>query len=317
MISNFNLDGQKLLNESQSENIGIINCPMVVPVPYVPILYNIGNLSFSPILLSLPLSSNISTQKSFGTDLRQNNEDNLASNGITCNNSCPFYTINNIACHNYNSSNEMIAKNADQFKKIHKVRFSREEDEQIKNLVQTFGSKNWSLIASFMNRRNAKQCRDRYFNYLIPGFFKGEWTKEEDELLVKLYNEYGPKWSLMQKRFSNRSTNSIKNRSTNSIKNRWYYFLVKKYRSETINQENQKENKQIDDFENIKDNENNNNQSFNSIPNFSSIDTNNSLLFGKKNEKHIEKEKQCDNVFLNFNGSVDISFNDEWSTLNY
>lgn len=308
MISNFNLDDQKLLNECQSENIGIINCPMVVPVPYVPILYNISNLSFSPILLSMPLSSNISTQKSFGTDLSQNNEENLASNGITCNKSSPFYMINNLACYNYNISNEIIAKNTGQFKKMHKVRFSREEDEQIKNLVQTFGSKNWSLIASFMNRRNAKQCRDRYFNYLIPGFFKGEWTKEEDELLVKLYNEFGPKWSLMQKRISNRSTNSIKNR--------WYYFLVKKYRNETINQENQRENKQIDDFGNNKDNENNN-QSFNSIPNFSSIDTNNSLLFGKKNEKHIEKEKQRDNVFLNFNYSVDMPFNDEWSTLNY
>ena len=71
-----------------------------------------------------------------------------------------------------------------------------------------------------MDGRRPKQCRDRYTNYLIPGYFQGEWTKQEDALLIKLYKEYGSKWSIIQKSFHNRSANNIKNR--------WYYFLKKR-----------------------------------------------------------------------------------------
>lgn len=102
-----------------------------------------------------------------------------------------------------------------------RTHFTKEEDERIKDLVKQFGTKNWSIIASFMNGRSAKQCRDRYSNYLVPGFFQGEWSNEEDELLKKLYKENGSKWSIIQTYFPNRSSNSIKNR--------WHYFLHKKY----------------------------------------------------------------------------------------
>lgn len=107
----------------------------------------------------------------------------------------------------------------DSNKKKNRAHFTKDEDEKIKELVKKFGSKNWSIVAAFMNGRTAKQCRDRYSNYLIPGIFQGEWSKEEDNLLIKLYNQYGSKWSIIQNHFPQRSSNSIKNR--------WYYFLRK------------------------------------------------------------------------------------------
>ena len=70
-----------------------------------------------------------------------------------------------------------------------------------------------------MERRTAKQCRDRYTNYLVPGVFQGEWMKEEDKLLIQLYEKIGPKWSILQR--------YIPYRSATNIKNRWHYFLAK------------------------------------------------------------------------------------------
>ena len=103
-------------------------------------------------------------------------------------------------------------------------KFTEEEDKLLSKLVSEMGPRKWDQIAKNMpNNRTARQCRDRYSNYLIPGFFNGEWSKEEDELLYKKYQEYGPKWAVIKEFFTNRSPNAIKNR--------WNYFVS---RSSTI-----------------------------------------------------------------------------------
>ncbi|KAK8880661.1 hypothetical protein M9Y10_003344 [Tritrichomonas musculus] len=116
-----------------------------------------------------------------------------------------------------------------EIKKNFRILFTKEEDEQLKRLVDLFGQKNWTIISSFMNGRSPKQCRDRYCNYLVPGFFQGEWSKEEDDLLIKLYKENGSKWSLFKEHFPKRSPNSIKNR--------WHYFLGKNFCQENLLEE--------------------------------------------------------------------------------
>lgn len=110
-----------------------------------------------------------------------------------------------------------------------RILFTKEEDDMIKKLVEQFGTHHWNLIANCMERRTAKQCRDRYLNYLIPGCFQGEWSKEEDSLLLKLFNEIGPKWSVIQKYFPKRGPNNIKNR--------WNYFISKQCNVEIKNNE--------------------------------------------------------------------------------
>lgn len=109
----------------------------------------------------------------------------------------------------------------------HRKKFSPEEDKLLTDLVLKFGPKKWSVIAQYLPFRTARQCRDRYSNYLAPGFFNGQWTQEEDDLLYEKYKEIGPKWSQMKDFF--------KNRSPNSLKNRWNYFISKVY--PPINQE--------------------------------------------------------------------------------
>ncbi|KAK8867192.1 hypothetical protein M9Y10_010169 [Tritrichomonas musculus] len=195
-------------------------------------------------------------------------------------------------------------------KKNSRVHFTKEEDDKIKELVKKFGTKNWSIIALFMDGRTAKQCRDRYSNYLIPGFFQGEWSKEEDELLKKLYSENGSKWSIIQTYFPNRSSNSIKNR--------WYYFLRKKDEIglKDINECNDDKEKMSKskicdgDFE---INEEEDNHDFNP-----QINTNNEQV-----KVEIQIKEETDNLFEMENEIIDalgnntnMLFDDEWITFN-
>jgi hypothetical protein len=53
---------------------------------------------------------------------------------------------------------------------------------------------NFGKIASELDRgRTAKQCRDRWKNYLRGGIKKGGWTNDEEELIKDMYTTFGPK----------------------------------------------------------------------------------------------------------------------------
>ena len=49
----------------------------------------------------------------------------------------------------------------------------------------------------------------------------GPWTREEDQLLMRLYQQYGPKWAQFTKFFKGRSDYNIKNRWR-----RYYSFML-------------------------------------------------------------------------------------------
>ncbi|OHT03738.1 hypothetical protein TRFO_06576 [Tritrichomonas foetus] len=98
-------------------------------------------------------------------------------------------------------------------------KFTSEEDETLRRLVQEYGAKKWDQIAQMMPGRTGRQCRDRYRNYLIPGFFNGQWSQDEDQLLHEKFNQMGPQWARMMQYFPGRSANSLKNR--------WNYFVCR------------------------------------------------------------------------------------------
>ncbi|OHT04889.1 Myb-like DNA-binding domain containing protein [Tritrichomonas foetus] len=90
--------------------------------------------------------------------------------------------------------------------------FSTSEDVLLKELVNTHGESNWSLISNLFPDRNSRQCRDRWRSYLRPTIMKSQWTKEEDLLLMEKYDEFGPKWSVIGKFLIGRSDIAMKNR---------------------------------------------------------------------------------------------------------
>jgi hypothetical protein len=62
-----------------------------------------------------------------------------------------------------------------------------------------------------MGNRSARQCRERYNNYLAPSIRTDPWTPQEDALLIQKHQELGPKWSEMASFFHCRSPVSLKN----------------------------------------------------------------------------------------------------------
>lgn len=90
--------------------------------------------------------------------------------------------------------------------------FTTEEDNRLIQLVEQYGAQNWSGIANFMPGRSARQCRERWKNYLNPEISNEPWTPEEDQILLDKYKEFGKKWSQIAKFFNKRTDINVKNR---------------------------------------------------------------------------------------------------------
>ena len=98
-------------------------------------------------------------------------------------------------------------------KKTHpRVKFTQSEDELLKKLVESLGANDWQSISRQIPGRNARQCRDRWQNYLSPEVVNGPWTQDEEELLVKKYEELGPSWKQIATFFPTRTDINIKSR---------------------------------------------------------------------------------------------------------
>uniref|UniRef100_A0A7S2ZAT2 Uncharacterized protein n=1 Tax=Rhodosorus marinus TaxID=101924 RepID=A0A7S2ZAT2_9RHOD len=86
-------------------------------------------------------------------------------------------------------------------KKNHTTRpWTLEEDRKLETLYNSMSdnmssSKKWSRIASQMEGRKGKQCRERWLNQLKPGIRRESWTVEEEETLHDRHKELGTcKW---------------------------------------------------------------------------------------------------------------------------
>jgi hypothetical protein len=92
-----------------------------------------------------------------------------------------------------------------------RMSFTPDEDDRIRELVAKYGENNWRRIASKMPKRDRRQCRERWFNYLTPMVSNGPWTPEEDELLRAKVDQFGRKWKAIQPFFPGRTDINIKN----------------------------------------------------------------------------------------------------------
>ena len=68
---------------------------------------------------------------------------------------------------------------------------------------------------NFINK-SPLQCFSR-FKRIKPGMNKGTWSKEEDEILLKLIKKYGKNWSKISKEFSKRNGKQIRDRYINVL----------------------------------------------------------------------------------------------------
>jgi hypothetical protein len=121
----------------------------------------------------------------------------------------------------YGASSGSQAPAAQLFKsKQTRHHFSPEDDERIVEAVGNQEYPNWSEIAQRVPGKTGRQCRERFQHYLSPNLVQAPWTVAEDELIRKLYGEYGPNWARIAMHFNGQRTN-------NNIKNRWNNHVAK------------------------------------------------------------------------------------------
>ncbi|KAL2090770.1 hypothetical protein ACEWY4_013033 [Coilia grayii] len=99
-----------------------------------------------------------------------------------------------------------------------KVKWTQEEDDNLRALVQKLGPNDWKRIASYLPNRSEPQCQHRWFKVLDPDLVKGPWTKEEDERVIELVKKYGNKqWAMVAKH--------LKGRLGKQCRERWHNHL--------------------------------------------------------------------------------------------
>jgi hypothetical protein len=101
--------------------------------------------------------------------------------------------------------------------------FTVEEDARLLEIMGRTPVVNWDAIAQQVGGRSARQCRERWVNYLNPKIRNEPWTEEQDRLLIEKINELGHCWASISHHFNGRSESDVKNR--------WYSHL--RYRSAT------------------------------------------------------------------------------------
>ncbi|KAM3204740.1 Myb-related protein Hv1 [Capsicum annuum] len=89
--------------------------------------------------------------------------------------------------------------------------WTKEEDERLIDYIRAHGEGCWRALPKAAGLlRCGKSFRLRWINYLRPDLKRGNFTEEEDELIIRLHSLLGNKWSLIAGRLPGRTDNEIK-----------------------------------------------------------------------------------------------------------
>lgn len=95
---------------------------------------------------------------------------------------------------------------------VKKGPWTPEEDLVLVSYIQDHGPGNWRAVPTRTGlMRCSKSCRLRWTNYLRPGIRRGNFTEQEEKLIVHLQALLGNRWAAIASYLPERTDNDVKN----------------------------------------------------------------------------------------------------------
>ncbi|XP_058092210.1 myb-related protein 308-like [Magnolia sinica] len=90
--------------------------------------------------------------------------------------------------------------------------WTHEEDQKLGSFLLDNPNTSWRQVPQKAGLlRCGKSCRLRWMNYLRPDIRRGNFTPEEENLIIQLHSAFGNKWAVIASQLPGRTDNEIKN----------------------------------------------------------------------------------------------------------
>ncbi|XP_022849131.1 transcription factor MYB114-like [Olea europaea var. sylvestris] len=105
---------------------------------------------------------------------------------------------------------------------VRKGSWTEEEDNILSKCIDKFGEGKWHQVPVRAGLNKCKKsCRLRWLNYLRPNIKRGDFTPDEDDLIIRLHKLLGNRWSLISGRLPESIANDVKNHWNSHVQKCW------------------------------------------------------------------------------------------------